>query len=54
MNSTHLLKFKREENVQELPVAKKWWVFFRERELLSRIVGDPTIGSRRDEKEDKL
>ena len=22
MNSTHLLKFKREENVQELPVAK--------------------------------
>ena len=28
-----------------------WCVFFRERELLSRIVGDPTIGSRRDEKE---
>ena len=25
--------------------------FFRERELLSRIVGDPTVGSRRDEKE---
>ena len=30
MNSTHLLKFKREENVQELAVAKKWWVLVRE------------------------
>ena len=28
-----------------------WCVFLRERELLSRIVGDPTVGSRRDEKE---
>ena len=25
--------------------------FLRERELLSRIVGDPIVGSRRDEKE---
>ena len=29
----------------------KWFFFFRERELLSRIVGDPTVGSRQDEKE---
>ena len=51
MNRTHLLKFKREENVQELPVAKNGAFFFRERELLSRIVGDLTVDNRRDEKE---
>ena len=28
-----------------------WCVCLRERELLSRIVGDSTVGSRRDEKE---
>ena len=28
-----------------------WCVCLRERELLSRIVGDPTFGSRREEKE---
>ena len=28
-----------------------FFLFLRERELLSRIVGDPTVGSRRNEKE---
>ena len=32
-------------------VAAGSFLFLRERELLSRIVGVPTVGSRRDEKE---
>ena len=39
----------------KLAVAAGFFFFFlRERELLSRIVGDPTVGSRRDEKESCL
>ena len=32
-------------------VAVSSFLFLRERKLLSRIVGDPTVSSRRDEKE---
>ena len=33
--------------MQELPIAKNGAFVLRERELLSRIVGDPTVGNRK-------
>ena len=38
------------ERRKKLAVAAGFLLFLRERELLSRIVGDPTVGSRRDKK----